>query len=88
MNGMDTCCRCHVTPIPPLDGEDEDALDGAEDQGDPDLPVIEPVPEGWLPDPDSDHGLVCPGCISGQERQQAAEELELVVRHLHGEFDA
>ena len=31
------------------------------DQGAPDLPVMEPVPEGWLADPESDHGLVCPG---------------------------
>ncbi len=67
----DTCCRCHVTPIPPFDPEDDFELGDGENQGDPELPVLEPVPEGRHPDPDSDHGIVCPACITTEDRQEA-----------------
>ena len=82
-----TCCRCHKTPIPPFDPEDEHEPGDGEDQGDPDLPTFEPVPEGWLADPESDHGMVCPGCMNKKERQQLVRNHELVVRSMYGEFD-
>jgi hypothetical protein len=58
-----------------------------EDQGDPELPLMGPVPEGWYADPDSDDGVVHPGCIISGERLQAARDHELVVRSMYGEFD-
>ncbi len=48
---------------------------------------MEPVPDGWLPDPDSDHGSIHPGCQNILELRQAVRDQELVVRGLHGEFD-
>ena len=58
-----------------------------EHDGEGDMPLVEPVPDGWLPDPDSDDGVVCPGCITDQERREAASDHELIVRGLHGELD-
>ncbi len=48
------CCRCHTG------SELDDEL--FEHDGEGDMPLVEPVPRGWLPDPDSDHGSIHPGC--------------------------
>jgi hypothetical protein len=56
-------------------------------RGDPDLPMVDPVPKGRLPDPETDTGVVCPNCFTGEDRRDAARDHQHTVRVLLGEFD-
>ncbi len=62
-----------------------------EHDGEGDMPMAQPVPDGWLPDPDPDTDdgvrVVHPGCMNILEMRRAVKDQERVMRQLYGEFD-